>query len=264
MANRNLIFDVGAHLGEDTEFYVRKGFCVVAVEANPTLADKLRERFRRDTAEGTVTILETAIAEAPGEIDFFVNDSLTIWGTIRPEWAERNASMAPSHVIKVRATRFRDIIEKYGTPYYVKVDIEGADLLCLADLVGRPEKPQFVSIESDKRSWKGLRRELDVMREAGYSKFKLVDQSRIGAQQPPIPAREGCYVKHTFEGGSSGLFGRELPGKWLTKSQALWRYRFIFLWYWLFGDYGVLRFLLRTRALERALVPPWYDTHATS
>ena len=34
---KNLIFDIGMHIGQDTEFYLKKGFCVVAVEANPKL-----------------------------------------------------------------------------------------------------------------------------------------------------------------------------------------------------------------------------------
>jgi len=38
-----LIYDVGAQLGEDTDFYLRKGFKVVAIEANPPLAEGLRE-----------------------------------------------------------------------------------------------------------------------------------------------------------------------------------------------------------------------------
>ena len=37
MRQNLLIFDIGCHLGEDSEFYLRKGFKVVAVEANPEL-----------------------------------------------------------------------------------------------------------------------------------------------------------------------------------------------------------------------------------
>ena len=35
----DLIYDIGQHTGEDTAFYLGKGFRVVAVEANPTLAE---------------------------------------------------------------------------------------------------------------------------------------------------------------------------------------------------------------------------------
>ena len=45
MANRAMIFDVGCHNGQDFVFYLKKGFKVVAIEANPTLCTELRQRF---------------------------------------------------------------------------------------------------------------------------------------------------------------------------------------------------------------------------
>jgi len=44
-AQHKLIYDVGAHKGEDTEFYLKKGFSVVAIEANPALCLGLTKRF---------------------------------------------------------------------------------------------------------------------------------------------------------------------------------------------------------------------------
>lgn len=44
----NLIYDVGLHRGEDTDFYLKKGFHVVALEANPELVvlqDSLQGRY---------------------------------------------------------------------------------------------------------------------------------------------------------------------------------------------------------------------------
>jgi hypothetical protein len=45
----NLIFDVGLHKGEDTDFYLRKGFRVVAFEAHPDLILNCEVRFERET-----------------------------------------------------------------------------------------------------------------------------------------------------------------------------------------------------------------------
>ena len=42
----DLIFDVGLHRGEDTEFYLKKGFRVVAFEANPRARLTLHETLR--------------------------------------------------------------------------------------------------------------------------------------------------------------------------------------------------------------------------
>jgi len=41
----NLIFDVGMHKGEDTDFYIKKGFDVIGFEANPELIKYLKKLF---------------------------------------------------------------------------------------------------------------------------------------------------------------------------------------------------------------------------
>jgi FkbM family methyltransferase len=90
--NAQLIYDLGAHLGEDADFYLKKGFDIVAIEADPVLAERLRERFRSNLSDGILVVIEAAIAENTGAVDFYVNQANSVWGTIRPTWAERNAS----------------------------------------------------------------------------------------------------------------------------------------------------------------------------
>ena len=41
----DLVYDVGINGGEDTEFYLRKGYRVVGFEADPMLVDHCRKRF---------------------------------------------------------------------------------------------------------------------------------------------------------------------------------------------------------------------------
>ena len=40
--HKDLIFDIGMHKGEDAEFYLRKGFRVVAFEADADLVQALQ------------------------------------------------------------------------------------------------------------------------------------------------------------------------------------------------------------------------------
>lgn len=44
---RHLIFDVGMHLGEDSDCYLRKGYRVVAFEANAQLIEDLTRKLGR-------------------------------------------------------------------------------------------------------------------------------------------------------------------------------------------------------------------------
>lgn len=131
-----VIFDIGCHKGQDADFYLKKGFTVVAVEASPALCESLKRRFSDQIANDHFILVEKAIAEKEGEVEFFVNDKVSVWGTIRPEWAKRNENAgASSTVIRVPSVNFATLIEQYGVPYFLKIDIEGADLLCLEGLL---------------------------------------------------------------------------------------------------------------------------------
>jgi FkbM family methyltransferase len=260
IVNDSLIFDIGCHNGQDADFYLRKGFNVVAVEANPELCAELRRRFSGHIAEGRFVLIEKAISERAGEVDFFVNLRASIWGTIRADLAKRNqAAGAASKRIVVPSITFSSLIERFGIPHYLKVDIEGADRLCLQGLLPYRDRPQFISIESESRSLRAVWYELNLLRKLGYTKFQIVDQGLIPKQVPPNPAREGAYVECQFELGASGLFGRELQGPWLTYRGALAGYSRIFMRDRLLG---LSRRVPIMNQLAARYSSSWYDTHA--
>src|ERR1035437_9044672 len=120
----SLIFDIGCHRGEDSDFYLKKGFRVIAVEANPALCRELKQKFADQIADGRFVIVEKAIAEQAGEVEFFVNEKASIWGTIRAEMVKRNQySGAMFTKIVVPAITFASLVEQFGIPYYLKIDI---------------------------------------------------------------------------------------------------------------------------------------------
>src|SRR6188474_1817321 len=141
-----LIFDIGMHTGKDSEFYLKKGFNVIAIEANPKLVEKAKVNFREQIDSGQLVIINKAIA--PGNIeniDFYINDDKDDWGTIVPEW---NRSLSSNfYKITVPTTGLEEIIKTYGLPYYMKIDIEGADVLCLKQLLELKKTPDYLSIE---------------------------------------------------------------------------------------------------------------------
>lgn len=284
----DLIFDVGLHRGEDSEFYLKKGFHVVAVEANPANAAAAAGRLQSYIDAGQLTIVNRAIARQEGPVTFFVSD-LSVWGTTDPHWAERNRRLGSSiQEISVPGILFSSLLEQYGVPYYLKIDIEGADLLCLETLLEGHDRPRFVSLESNKTSFDELVAEFCLLQRLGYRKYKVVAQHRVQEQRLPNPAREGRFVDHVFEQGSSGAFGAELPGEWLSLEQALKVHMRLFKGYRLFGDSGsvssVAREALKSRPghlisgatdlarqilprkllrrIRSRLEPGWYDTHA--
>jgi FkbM family methyltransferase len=259
----DLIYDVGMHRAEDTEFYLAKGFRVVAVEASPDLCEAAANRLRQHVDSGQLTIVHAAVAEKDGPVDLFLNPH-TEWNTIRPQWSDRNAKIgSPSaKVVSVPGVEFNNLIKEHGTPYYLKIDIEGADVLCIESL-RPPDVPRYLSIESDKLQWSGLMHEFDVLQKLGYKRFKVVGQHKLPKQVPPNPPLEGKYVDRKFTLASSGLFGEEAPGTWLSADEAIARYRTIFKQYRLRGDTGLLaRGPLGPLLMKAVKSPGWYDTHA--
>ena len=261
----DLIFDVGFHRGEDSEFYLKKGFRVVAIEADPELAGAARIRFQQYIADGRLHLIEGAVAEGCGSTAFFKSDK-SVWGTVQPEWALRNSMLgAHSQTIFVPIIEISSVFRQFGIPHYAKLDIEGNEYIVLDALKSSREKPQFISIESDKRSYRKLVMELRTLQLLGYTRFKIVQQSAMEGTIVHVSDRAGQLFSYSFGKGASGRFGNDLSGRWLTFHQAKLRYLLIFALYRLFGDYGPLRGTLFHRALCRILhrsIPGWYDTHA--
>jgi len=261
---RDLIYDLGLHRGEDTQFYLAKGFRVVAIDANGELCAEASARFAPQVASGRLRILNRAISAQAGDVTFFRNAKRSEWGTIDPLWAERNLSKgAGSTCTVVEASTLAEVTREFGVPYFVKIDIEGLDLVALRSLAAAPARPKYVSIESEKTSFAALEAEFAALRELGYDRFKIVAQHDVPRQLPPSPPLEGSYCDHVFERGASGLFGEEAPGAWVSAEAAIEAYRPIFARYRLIGDgVDVRTRILRPLARAVGIGAGWYDTHA--
>ena len=270
---KDLIYDVGMHKGEDTHFYLKKGFRVIAFEADPDLAEHCRYRFSEHVKDGRLTIVEGAIAEpnlSHAMIRFYRNRKLSVWGTVHKEWAERNEQLwYEIEIIEVQSVDFSQCLHEFGIPHFMKIDIEGSDIICLKALGDFDQSPDYVSIESEKVDFKNLRKGIDLLDELGYVGFMAVQQANILTQTPPNPSKEGRFAEHVFEPHSSGMFGAELSGQWVCKRKILSDYRRIFLSYKLFGDKTLLKktkgglWVIKTlQQMTKKPLPGWYDTHA--
>lgn len=259
----DLIYDVGAHLGEDSAFYLALGYRVVAVEADPQSAAKLRDRFAREIGDGRLTLIEGAISESARDVTFHANPDAAL-GTASPAFAECNRRLGlPSRPVTVRGIAFDALLSEHGVPYYLKVDIEGSDQLCLEGLKsGGGGRPEFVSVETSDWHWRDAVREFKLLRELGYTRFQIVRQGGHG--HGTFETRSGEPLEYRFDFHSSGPFGPQLSGEWLTMRSALWRYFWIFLAIRIRARETMPGWLLCRIPLVRRLLgaPRWYDTHA--
>ena len=178
----DLVFDVGYHAGRDTALFLRKGMRVRAVEADAdTIASTLGRHpaIRAAQRESDATqlnstmrlqVLNVAISNRSGDaITFYALRSAPQMSSIHSSTC--GAKSGGGCIMKtVRTATCADLIRKHGTPILLKIDIEGADRLCLESLkelraTGVP-LPTYISIEDNMA--------LDQLVSLGYTGFKLV------------------------------------------------------------------------------------------
>ena len=226
---RNLIFDLGMHVGDDAEYYLRKGFRVISVEADPLLAARADKRLTQYLESGDLTIVNSAIVPPEANGDYpesisFYRSAKDVCGSISHDWAIRNQERRVDfETVTVSSCSFGSLLDKYGIPYYLKIDIEGADNDCLRELQSVAVKPIYLSIEAERESRQDAIEQISLLTSLGYDQFQLTQQqNKFRNQEEPNPPREGSYSDFDFNPESSGLFGLELPSdEWFSADQTI-------------------------------------------
>jgi FkbM family methyltransferase len=264
----DLVYDVGLHKGEDSSFYLAKGYRVVAFEANPELVDLCRTRFSAEITSGQLTLVEGAISATTEPMVRFYTHPNTVWGTTDEKFVARNRILGLPEPKDVPVVNFANMLRSTGIPSFLKVDIEGADKLCIEALLGFDERPASVSIESSK-DWAGLEAEFSLLDRLGYDLFAVVQQAGVPGSELVTLTLSGSPLRFRFEDNASGAFGSEI-GPWLGRAEAIERYKRVFLAYRLLGDDSLIRKTKLGRGLRGQLakwtgwpLPGWFDTHAT-
>ena len=212
MFQEDLVFDLGMHNGTDTEYYLKKGFRVVGVDANPRLTNSVRERFRSEIADKRLFVENIGIHNSEQVLTFYLNLDVDEWSSFEKRLGTRDNTRFST--LEVPCRRLDYLIGKYGMPYYLKIDVEGLDAAIVRDLTRWAIRPAYASLEDDGIDC------LIALYETGARQFKFINQVAIRDYLPPKVALEGRSVEHSFGVGSSGPFGRELPGEWLEPSSA--------------------------------------------
>lgn len=213
MAAERIIFDFGANNGDDVAYYLRKADKVVAVEANPQLADQIRTRFAAQIAEGRLFVEACAVtteASAPA-VAFYTHRTNHVLSQFpEPDAASRDQF----EKIEVPAVNVVDLVRRHGEPYYVKIDIEYYDQAILRALFENGIVPPYISAESHSIDVFAL-----MVALGDYNAFKLVDGRTVPKKykRTKIETPEGEAVV-SFPEHSAGPFGEDIAGRWMTRN----------------------------------------------
>lgn len=178
LMNNQLIYDLGVYDGEDSSYFLSHNFNVVGVEANPYLIPYLTSKFKNEIENSTYKLIHKCISDKHENVKFYIS-AHSDWSSTNIHISERQQQSVD--VLNMETTTICDIIQLYGMPYYMKIDIEGNDNKVLQSLSSYSisELPQFISCESEclgaipNDTEEDYLKNLVSLCNLGYSKFLL-------------------------------------------------------------------------------------------
>ena len=128
----SLIFDIGAYDGHKTEAFLTIAKKVVSCEPDPGSFKILQTRFRNRREK--VFLENKAVAEVQGEKRFLIHHPGSAFNTLSEEWKDTlekdniekwNEKIKFTEEKIVQSVTLDSLIEKYGVPQFIKIDVEG-------------------------------------------------------------------------------------------------------------------------------------------
>lgn len=129
-----LVFDVGANIGNRVAPLLKVGAEVVAVEPQEACYTTLRKKFK-----DKITIVTHGVDANPGFKKFYISSKSTPLSSFSEEWVDsmksnRFQSEKWDRVEEIEMTTLDLLIKKYGTPVFIKIDVEGYEAEVLKGL----------------------------------------------------------------------------------------------------------------------------------
>ena len=134
----DLVFDIGAHLGDRTVAFASLGARVVAFEPQPYIVSWLRRFVGRNDL---VTVRAEAVGRSAGTAQLAISKLTPTVSTLADVWRLKvqaaNATFRRvrwEQSVEVPVTTLDALIQAYGLPRFCKIDVEGYEAEVLAGL----------------------------------------------------------------------------------------------------------------------------------
>src|SRR3989344_997736 len=132
----DLCFDIGANVGNRTEIFVKLGAKVIAVEPQPACASLLQKKL---LSNKNAVIVPKAIDSKIGTAELYINPNKDVWtmSSMSKKFIEKQKQRGADQYdskIEVETTTMDELVKEYGTPRFVKIDVEGFETNVLMGL----------------------------------------------------------------------------------------------------------------------------------
>jgi FkbM family methyltransferase len=165
-----LIFDIGANNGNTVEFYKNFSEVLVCFEPNPKLVEVLKNRFKNEN----VIIDNRGVSDSVEIKKFMLSNADTI-STFSNNWVEESR-FSKTHrwdeSVDVQTTTLDSIINQYGEPDFVKIDVEGYEYEVLNGLTLLLHKSIF-AFEWAEEQYERILKTISHLKSIGYNNFSF-------------------------------------------------------------------------------------------
>ena len=134
----DLVFDVGAHLGDRSVAFAALGARVVALEPQPRVVSWLSRLVGRN---GRIIVRAEAVGRTVGTAQLALSPRTPTVSTLAEAWRQKLPAANPTfrkvrweECVEVKVTTLDILIETYGVPCFCKIDVEGFEAEVLAGL----------------------------------------------------------------------------------------------------------------------------------
>lgn len=209
----DLVLDIGANVGLKTSVFLQLGARVVAAEPNPVCADLIRKSCKHALTLGELIIEEVALGSERGTTTLHLAEHDSTVTSASPTFiaATQTAEVRFTSTIEADVLLIDDLIERYGKPAFIKIDVEGMDYDALRGLSYRPAALSF-EFNTNPLLWEQTKLSL---KEAGRLGFQHANFSGSGTAELQLKNwRPISEIAHALEQWADG---RETFGDLLVR-----------------------------------------------
>ena len=139
----DLVYDVGANYGNRIIPLLKNGCKVVAIEPQKKCYTYLEKKFGN-----TIELVKSGLGEKEEVRDFYISNSSTI-STFSNEWLDkvkegRFRYYTWNKTEKVKLTTLDSLVQQFGLPKFIKIDVEGFEYEVLK---GLHHLVEYISVE---------------------------------------------------------------------------------------------------------------------